>query len=265
VFQKFLTYKKMKKKIVMVAFGLLITGVLSAQEYKVAKSSGTLEIREVNNVSIEGYTGNEIVFTSRGGHGRDDDGRAKGLRAISSMGLEDNTGIGLSVVDKGDRIEVQQLKKTDGPDITIKVPKGVKVSYSHTSPHGDKIEFNNFEGEIEVSTVHNGVVLTNTTGPMEVKTVHGDIEASLGTALKGPISIVSVHGHVDVALPVATKGNMKLGTTWGEILVDPDFKIEIENTGGMVKYSDKLRGKLNGGGVDIELSSTHNNVYLRKK
>jgi hypothetical protein len=254
----------MKKKILMVTFGILLSGALTAQEYKVSKSTGTLEIKEVNNVSIEGYAGNEIVFTSKGGN-RGDDGRAKGLRAISSMGLEDNTGFGLSVVDKGDVIQVQQLKKMDGPDITIKVPKGVKVFYSHTSPHGDEVEFKNFEGEIQVSTVHSGVVLTNTTGPMDVKTVHGDIEASLGAALKSPVSIVSVHGHVDVALPVATKATMKLATTWGEILVDPDFKIEIENTGGMVKYSDKLRGKLNGGGTEIELSSTHNNVYLRKK
>jgi hypothetical protein len=100
---------------------------------------------------------------------------------------------------------------------------------------------------------------------MEVKTVHGDIDASLGVVLKSPVSIVSVHGHVDVALPVGTKANLRIGTTWGEILVDPDFKIEIENTGGMVKYSDKIRGKLNGGGTEIELGSTHDNVYLRKK
>lgn len=254
----------MKKKILMMAFGLLVTGVIYAQEYKVAKSTGTLEIREVNNVSIEGYAGNEIIFTGRGS-GRDDDGRAKGLRAISSMGLEDNTGIGLSVVDKDGVVMVQQLKKTDGPDITIKVPKGVKVSYSHTNPYGDEIEIKNFEGEIEISTVHNGVILDNVTGPMEVKTVHGDIEATLGATLKTPVTIASVHGHVDVAFPVTMKADLKLSTTWGEILVDPDFKIEIDKSGDLVRYSDKVRGKLNGGGIDIELSSTHNNVYLRKK
>ncbi len=252
------------KKILIVAAGLLICGFTQAQEYKVAKSTGTLEINEVNNVIIEGTTGNEIIFTGRG-HGHDDDDRAKGLRAISNMGLEDNTGIGLSVVDKGNVIEVNQLKKMDGPEVTIKVPKGVKISYSHTSPHGDEIEIKNFEGEIEVSTVHNGVVLTNTTGPMQVKTVHGDIEASLGAALKSPISLNSVHGHVDVALPLATKANLRMGTSWGEILVDPDFKIEVDRTGNFVKYSDKVSGKLNGGGLDIELGSTHNNVYLRKK
>jgi hypothetical protein len=254
----------MEKRFLMMVFGLLISGVINAQEYKVPKSTGKLEIREVNNVTIEGYAGNEIIFTSRG-NGRDDDGRAKGLRAISNMGLEDNTGLGFSVVDKGEVIEVQQLKKTDGPDITIKVPKGVKVFYTHTSPHGDEIEFKNFEGEIEVSTVHSGVILTNTTGPMEIKTVHGDIDASLGAALKSPVSLISVHGHVDLALPVTTKANLKLGTQRGEILVDPDFKIEIDKSGTMIRYNDKVSGKLNGGGTEIELSSTHDNVYLRKK
>jgi hypothetical protein len=33
----------------------------------------------------------------------------------------------------------------------------------------------------------------------------------------------------------------------------------------MVKYSDKVSGKLNGGGVAIDLSATHDNIYLRKK
>jgi predicted membrane protein len=253
----------MKKKFLMIAFGVIISGVISAQEYKVSKSTGTLDISEVGNVLIEGYAGNEIVFSSRK-HGRDDD-RAKGLRAISSMGLEDNTGIGLSVVDKGQVIEVRQLKKADGPEVLIKVPKGVKVSYSHTSPHGDEITVRDFEGEVEISTVHNDVRLTNITGPMNVKTVHGDIEAVLGAALKNPVVIHSVHGHVDVALPVATKANLRLGTSRGEILVDPDFKIEIDRSGNYIKYNDKVSGKLNGGGTDIDLSSVHDNVYLRKK
>jgi hypothetical protein len=255
----------MKKQIFTIALGLAIAGAVNAQEYKVAKSTGTLDIREVNNVSIEGTTGNEIVFISRG-YDRDDDGRAKGLRAISAMGLEDNTGIGLSVIDKGTVIEVQQLKKMDGPDITIKVPKGVKISYTHTSPYGDEIEIKNFDGEIEVSTVHNGVVLTNDGGPMDIRTVHGDIDASLNAAsMKSPISLESVHGHVDAALPVSTKADLRLSTQWGEIFVDPDFKIEIENKNGLVKYNDRVTGKINGGGLNIDLSSTHNSVYLRKK
>lgn len=254
----------MKKILASLILAFAAFTFVHAQEYKLAKSTGRLEIKEVNNVIIEGAAGNEIIF-SRRDNNKDEDERAKGLRAVSSLGLEDNSGIGLSVVDKGNVIEVQQLKKMDGPNITIKVPKGVTVAYSHTSPHGDEIEFKNFEGEIEVSTVHNGVVLTNATGPMTIKTVHGDIDATLSPNMKNPISIVSVHGHVDVAMPLATKATLKLGTVYGAIYVDPDFKIEIERTGDMVKYSDNVNGKINGGGIDINLSSTHNNVYLRKK
>ena len=254
----------MKKILLNLVLGVLVTGSVTAQEYKVAKSTGRLEIREVNNVSIEGHSGSDIIFTSRS-QDRERDKRAEGLRALSSLGLEDNTGLGLSVLDKGNVIEVQQLKKTDGPDIKILVPKGVVVSYAHTSPYGDEIDIKNFEGEIEISTVHNGVNLTNTSGPMSVKTVHGDIDASLGTALKAAVSLQSVHGHVDLALPVGTKANLTLSTKWGEMLVDPDFKIELDRTGNFVNYSDKISGKLNGGGTEITLTSQHNNVYLRKK
>lgn len=254
----------MKKVLTTIILSCLAIAILQAQEYKVAKSTGRLEIREVNHVVIEGYSGNEIIFSSKDGK-RDDDERAKGLRSISGMGLEDNTGLGLSVVDKGGIIEVQQLKKMDGPDVTIKVPKGVVVYYTHSSPYGREVDFKNVESEIEVSTVHSGVNLTNVSGPMTVKTVHGNIEASLSTNIKNPVSIVSVHGHVDLAIPVATKANLKLGTVYGEIFVDPDFKIDIEKKDNMVKYSDNVAGKINGGGLDITLSSTHDNVYLRKK
>ncbi len=100
---------------------------------------------------------------------------------------------------------------------------------------------------------------------MTIKTVHGDIETALGANIKSPVSIVSVHGHVDVALPVSVKANVKLSTVYGEIFVDPDFKIELEKTqDNLIRYTDKLTAKINGGGVDVTLSSTHNNVYLRK-
>ena len=254
----------MKSLVTTITLMCLAMGLTQAQEFKVAKSTGRLEIKEVNHVRIEGSSGNEILFTSTNGK-RDRDPRADGLTSVSNEGLEDNTGLGISVVDKGNVIEVRQLKKMDGPDITIKVPKGVVVSIVHTSPYGNEIEFKNVESEIEVSTVHSGVELSNVTGPMTVKTVHGDINASLSPNLKSPTSIVSVHGHVDVALPVNMKASLRMKTVYGEIFVDPGFKLDIEKKSDMIKISsDDVSGKINGGGLEIVLSSTHNNVYLRK-
>ena len=255
----------MKKKILTIAVALMAMSALHAQEYKLAKSSGKLSIKGVDRVSVEGTSGNEIIFSSMDGS-HDKDRRADGLRAVSSMGLEDNTGVGLSVQDKGTTYEVYQLKKMDGPRVKILVPKGVSIYYEHSSPHGSDITFKNVEGEIETSTVHNGVHLNNVTGPLNIKTVHGEIEADFSAGIKSPISLTSTHGLVDVTIPATLKATMSMSTSYGEIFVDPAFKLEIEPKSDWVKYgSNKVNGKINGGGLEITLSSTHNNIYLRKK
>jgi predicted membrane protein len=255
----------MKAIIIITVFTFLVSS-LYAQEYKLAKTSGTLEIREVNHVTIEGNDGNEIIFTTIGDdRDADVDKRSKGLRAISSQGVEDNTGIGLSVIDKGTTVEVRQLKRMDGPDVKISVPKGVAVSIEHTSPYGSDIHIRNVEGALDISTVHNSVKLDNVNGPVDVRTVHGEVDAVFAATIKNPIRIESVHGPVDVSLPTTVKANIHAKTSFGEILVDPDFKMEIEKTAGMIRYNDGVNGKINGGGIEIRLTSTHNNVYLRKK
>lgn len=255
----------MKKNVLLTAAALILSTVLFAQEYKLAKSTGKLIIKDVNHLTIEGTTGNEIIFTSLDGS-RDKDSRAQGLRAVSNMGLEDNTGVGLAVLDKGTTYEVYQLKKMDGPRVKISVPKGVSISISHSSPYGDDITIRNVEGEIESSTVHSGIHLENVTGPMTIKTVHGEIEADFSAGIKSPIILSSQHGLVDLTIPVATKATMTMSTNFGEIFVDPALKLEVETKGDMVKYSSsKVSGKVNGGGIDIELKSHHNNIYLRKK
>src|SRR5882762_11105823 len=251
------------KKLVLV-IGIVVATICAsvAQEFKVAKSTGRLEIY-IGRVTVEGTTGNEIIFTSNDHKDKDEDDRSKGLRAISGSGLEDNTGLGINVTDKGNVVEVRQLKKMNSPNVKIQVPKGVIVYYQHESQYGGEAKFKNLENEIEVSANYNSVELENVTGPMTVKSVYGHVEADFNANMKGPVSIVSVYGYVDLTLPVATKANLKMSTSYGEILVAPDFKIEIEKEGSMIRYSDKVNGKINGGGVTIDLNSNYGKIYLR--
>ena len=252
----------MKKYIAIVA--MLISTVAFSQEYKISKSSGSLRIKEVNKVQIEGTTGSEIIFTSLD-RSRDRDDRAKGLKAINSMGLEDNTGMGLSVAQNGDAVEVHQLKKMDGPKVRIQVPKGVKIIFEHSSPYGSDLQLKNIENEIEISTVHTGVYLDNVTGPMNIKTVHGEVEGKFASAIGSPITIKSTHGHLDITIPESTKANLSLSTKYGEIMVDPALKIEVQNRGNWKVYgANEVEGKLNGGGLELQLGSVHDSVYLRK-
>lgn len=245
-------------------FAVLLAGWVNAQEFKVAKSTGRLEIM-IGRVTVEGTTGNEIIFSSKDHRDKDEDDRAAGLRAVNGMGLDDNTGLGINVADKGNVIEVRQLKKMNSPDVKILVPKGVIVSYSHESQYGGKVLFKNMENEIEISASYNSIELENVTGPLTAKTVYGHIEADFSQNVKGPLSIVSIYGYVDVTLPLSTKANLKMSTSYGDIFVAPEFKIDIDRQGDMVQYSDRVNGKINGGGMNIDLRADYSKIYLRKK
>ena len=139
------------------------------------------------------------------------------------------------------------------------------VSFAYESQYGGKAIFKNMSNEIEVDAQYNSIELENVTGPLTVKTIYGHVEAIMDPAMKGPISIVSIYGFVDVAMPATTKASIKMSTSYGEILADPAFKIDIERKGEDVTDSDKINGKINGGGIPIDLACNYGKVYLRKK
>lgn len=254
-----------KVNIVLAALMVLLSTWSYAQEYKVAKNSGRLEIN-LGKVLVEGHDGNEIIFSSKS-RDKDHDERSKGLRSVNSLGLEDNTGLGINVTDKGNVVEVHQLKKTSSPEIKILVPKGMIVAFSHESQYGGTASFKNLTNEIEVSAQYNSIELANVSGPLTIKTIYGHVEADFNTTIKDPISIVSVYSYVDVTIPQATKANLKMSTSYGEILVAPEFKLEVANNGQWRQYSgDRVSGTINGGGnLNIDLTCNYGKVYLRKK
>jgi Putative adhesin len=253
----------MKKRTTVLALALMITGFVQAQEFKISKTSGRLELN-VGRVTVEGHDGNEIIFTSTNGKSEKDE-RAEGLRLVNSLGLEDNTGLGINVTDKGNVVEVNQLKQTHSPDIKVLVPKGVIVSFKFESQYGGKARFVNMTNEIEVSAQYNSVELDQVTGPVTVETTYGSVTANFNSPIKDPVSIVSIYGFIDITLPQTVKANLKMSTSYGDIFVAPDFKIEVPTRDGMKVYGDQITGTLNGGGVNVNLDCNYGKIYVRKK
>lgn len=231
--------------------------------YKVSKNKGKLVIN-LGKVTVEGYKGNEIIFSLEGETPAEDK-RAEGLQAINALGLTDNTGLGINVTEKDGILEVNPLKKISSPSIKILVPENVIVSFKHQSQYGDKVVFRNMQNEIEIAATYNNIQLENITGPATVKSIHGNVDAVFSQNIKGPLSIISVYGHADVSLPKSVKANLKTTTSYGEIYVSPDFKIDIEKKDDMVPYGNELVGKVNGGGIAIEVRSDYSKIYLRAK
>jgi hypothetical protein len=257
----------MKKYVISSCIALVAIVSLQAQDFKLSKNTGKLIIN-LSSVKVEGYSGSEIVFSSPKAE-KDEDERAKGLRPINGSGYTDNTGLGISVVDKGTTVEVNQVSTKDG-QVTIKVPKSMAISYAFNKVIGaGKAYFKNLEGELEIAVQYNNVELENITGPLTAKSIYGSIDAKFGETVKGPISVVSIYGHVDVAIPATTKANLSLKTSYGEILASSDLKIELEKTGSgsadMVSYSNNnVKGKMNGGGPEFALRADYSKIYLRK-
>jgi len=318
----------MKKQFTLLAALIILsTSAWAQKEYKLAKSTGRLNLN-ISGAIIEGYSGNEIIFSNQKSVEEVVDERAKGLKAISGSGFVDNTGLGIEVAESGQDVNVNVVGKKLNGILTIKVPQNLKISFSNTSNiYHDEIILKNLKNEIEVSTTYNKIKLENNSGPMNIKTVYGGVDAIFAGDIKGPVSIISVYNYVDVTLPATAKANVELGSSYGKLYAADEFKIAIDknsneeksnstadvaaskseklskvyvgngtkmnevtvtgrrtdgerpagtiwSTGDIVVrgYSgnygrdvERIKGTINGGGVDLIFKSTYKNVYLRQK
>lgn len=291
----------MKKQLAVLFSLVLITMGASAQkEYKLAKSSGKLNLN-ISGAIVEGYSGNEIIFSTAKSENDEVDERAKGLRIISASGFVDNTGMGIDISQKGDEINVNAVSKSGRMGIlTVKVPQNIKIAFNNTNVFQEELILKNLKNEIEVSVSYNKVKLENNTGPMNIKTLYGSVDAIFAGEIKGPVSIVSVYGYVDVSMPATSKANIELETNYGNLYAAEGFKIAVEkgtaektesatainsvqglatrttgysiNGQGAINVAsfsrrdkETLKGKLNGGGAALILKSNYKNVYLREK
>ena len=82
---------------------------------------------------------------------------------------------------------------------------------------------------------------------------------------QAPISISSVNGELDITIPSNTKADLVLSTFSGDIFTDMDIEFDKKSKEGLsIIGGNKIKGTLNGGGVDILLNTINDNIYLRK-
>lgn len=254
------------KKLLLLNVLMLAAFLVSGQEYKIAQTTGKLIIKEVDGVKITGYSGSEIVFTGEVDKDNEEPDRAKGLKIFNAMGLDDNTGLGLSVKKEGGNVIVEKVGNNCSCEIEIKLPAGMSVEYEHTNYNGSDVYVENVTGEVLISAMYNDVKLVNVTGPMSVKSVYGSVEANFTSlSQKGSISIHSIYDFVDVTLPATTKADVSLKTPFGNIYSDIDIDVKTSEKGMRVISGSDLKGTVNGGGVEMVLTSSYENIYLRKK
>lgn len=266
---------KMKKYltiVLMVAFvfgnSTDVTCQSSKKEHKTSMTSGTVNIIDIDALIIEGYNGSEVVVATMVENTEKDD-RSAGLKLMNSLGLEDNTGFGISVKKDGNNLNIRQMSKTCScSEVTIKVPKGVNISVAHNNYNADGLLVKNVSSELEITTNYHDVRLEDVTGPMAVKTVYGSIDAKFNSlSQSGSVSLYSVYELVDVTIPEQSKMNVTLAAPSGNVYSNADLEIitnDISHSHGSCQSGTTITGALNGGGVVFSVKSSYEDVYFRQ-
>jgi lia operon protein LiaG len=243
---------------------IMLTQGLVAQEYKIPvenSKEGKLTITDFpNDIPVEGYTGNEIIITSD--HFNETPERAKGLKPVYPAGT-DNTGLALSVEKNGNQVSIQCLLPiTQSANYKIKVPDNFSLRIKSGCARSGSVEIQNMKNEIEIN-VCQSIKLKNVSGPLVLSTISGNIDVAFAELSKDkPISIASISGEIDVSIPAKTAADLEMGTVSGNMYSDFDFqadKKQMRRIGG-----NSINSALNGGGVDLKITSVSGNIYLRK-
>ncbi|MDF1698299.1 MAG: hypothetical protein P1U56_20790 [Saprospiraceae bacterium] len=239
-------------------------GQTAKKEHKTTMSTGTLSIIDLDDVLVEGYNGSEVVVSSMVAESEENE-RAKGLKLMNAMGLDDNTGFGIAVYQEGTELFVRQISKSCScSDVTIQVPKGMKINVSHSNYNAENLRIKNVSSELEITTNHHDVRLEDVTGPMAVKTVYGSIDA-IFTSLSqtGSVSLYSVYELVDVTIPSQSKMNVTLSAPYGSVY--SNINVDVSDHGnGSWNSGTTIKGSFNGGGVEFSVKSAYEDVYLRQ-
>ncbi len=269
----------MKKTITTIILSVVLVSLAGAQDrqFKLSKKTGTININTAG-VHIEGYDGNEILFSAPALKNEDKDERAAGLRLVNGSGLTDNTGMNLSVRENGTAVDVDFVGKKDNEAVTIKVPNtmAIKVITTNIMNASWPVDIKDFKGALEVSTMYNTISLNNITGPVTAKTIYGELTATFATAVKGPVSLVALYKFVDITIPAGLKANLNVSSQNGSIYAADGLDIKKEplkakssdgtDISGLNEHgrASEIKGTLNGGGIDLILKTSYGKIYLRK-
>ena len=124
------------------------------------------------------------------------------------------------------------------------------------------------EGDLEVSdapkdvtliTQHYDILLDNVAGQIRVENRNGDVEVRMPKAPTAEISITNQRGGIDLVLPSNSAFEVSATSDRGDLETDFDSLTVNERN-----REKRMEGKVGAGGPKIRLSSTYDDVRLRK-
>jgi hypothetical protein len=217
-------------------------------------------------ITIVGSQNNDIIIDAKGLEGTPK--RAKGLKPLYGNGCMDNTGAGVAANESGGVLTICGASKgSEDASYVFTVPKGISINIDCNSPFANEnIEIKDMEGEVEASTLNADIKCLNVTGPLVLNSISGNMDIVISKLNQNsPTSISLISGDLDITLPENSPANLDMNALTGGVYTDFEFKVDSNSEHLRRVGGNSLETKLNGGGVDLSLSCTSGNIYLRKK
>jgi hypothetical protein len=195
--------------------------------------------------------------------------KAKGMKMIEVESM------GLTIEEEENVIQVNAEEGKRAVDLVIQVPFSTSLRLSCRDDERG-VTVDRVDGEIEVDTSDGPIILTNVSGPVVADSSDGEIKAVFGKVTPGkPMSFSAMDGDIDITLPLDVKASLKIKTDEGQIYTDFDVRLtpsqqkkeedeRKEGGGYRVAFEKVTLGLINGGGVEIQLTTYEGNIYVRK-
>jgi DUF4097 and DUF4098 domain-containing protein YvlB len=190
------------------------------------------------NIEITGLTGNQKISTSGGNLNiRDIDGEVEANTSGGNITLDRIAGK-CKVTTSGGNIDANFLKS----DL-----------FANTS--GGNLNFSDIQGSLDASTSGGSISLSKIDGSIKANTSGGDIIANFDKLSKS-LDLETSGGNINCTVPAGLGMDLNLSAE--------SIKATLNNFSG--KWADdKVQGKLNGGGIPINLTTFGGSINLEYK
>jgi DUF4097 and DUF4098 domain-containing protein YvlB len=262
--------------LLLIAACLLLVGICAAEGDKVTVPltdpgrPAMVKVSLVNgSIMVTAYDGKDVIVEARTRGDEETPARAGGMKRVPM------TATGLSVEEESNQVDIgaQSVQRTI--DITIQVPRRTSL-HLKTVNNGD-ISVTGVDGEIDVNDVNGNVTLKNVSGYAVAHALNGRLLVNFDRINpQKAMAFSSLNGDVDVTFPADLKANLSMSSDRGDVFSDFDVQLETrapaqtaiqgQREGGRFKVNiDKtVRGKVNGGGQEIQFKNFNGNIYIRK-
>jgi DUF4097 and DUF4098 domain-containing protein YvlB len=221
------------------------------------------------SIVVTAYDGKDVIVQAKAREENESTPPRGGMKRVPI-----NT-TGLSVEEENNQVDIgtQSIQRTI--DLNIQVPRRTSL-HLKTVNDGD-ITVTGVDGEMDVDDINGDVTLKNVSGNAVAHALNGKLLVTFDRINpQKAMAFSSLNGDVDVTFPPDLKANASMSSDRGDVFSDFDIQLEPraltqtpvegqrQNGRFRVKVDKMVRGKINGGGPEIQFKNFNGNIYIRR-